>query len=172
MKNQIAKTWIEIAMLTNKQLTQPMVEVLLENVSDLPQAEVLCVLSKWLESEKQFPMPADVRQKIAPKIDGSDEVQEAVNRVIAAVSKFGYTNSENAKAFIGSLGWQIVTGTGGWKNLCENLTNENLQIHRAQLRDYGVTVYKRAMRGEIGEAPTLPKSDVILNLASNALKPI
>lgn len=159
MKNEIATTWIQLAILTGRQLNQSTLDLLLRSVEDLPQQDVLNVLNKWPETETNFPLPAHIRAKILPVKNESDDISEAVNRALSAVTTFGYCNSTEAKMYIGELGWQIIQGMGGWLHLCETLGSETPEgVMRKQMLDYGETVWKRFKRGEHHEAPRLPES--------------
>lgn len=159
MKNDIATAWIQIAILTGRQLNQSTVDLLLRSVEDLPQHEVLNVLLKWTSTETHFPLPAHIREKILPVKNEDDDISEAVNRSLAAVTKFGYCNSDQARIYIGALGWEILQGMGGWVHLCETLGSETPEgVMRKQMLDYGETVWKRVKRGEHHEAPRLPES--------------
>lgn len=156
-KNALAKIYFEIGELHGRTLSKETLITLVDSFADLNFDLVFKTMNEWLLNGLHFPLPAHIRQKIKPIIEDKDEVQESVNRILTAVSKFGYTNQEHAREYIGSLGWQIISGTGGWKNLCETLTNENLGIYRAQLRDYGHTVYKMSKTGNLNNAPELPQ---------------
>lgn len=157
MKNEIATTWIQLAILTGRQLNQSTVDILLRAVEDLPQQEVLNILNKWPETDTNFPLPAHIRAKIFPVKNEGDDILESVNRALTAVSRFGYCNSEDAKNYIGELGWEIVTGMGGWYHICEILGRETPEgVMRKQMLDYGQTVWKRVKLGEHNEPPRLP----------------
>ncbi|WP_289460478.1 hypothetical protein, partial [Klebsiella pneumoniae] len=48
------------------------------------------------------------------------KAQEVSGRIREAISKFGYANQQDAREYIGSLGWKVVERFGGWIYLCEN----------------------------------------------------
>ena len=164
-KKQIANLIMLRAELSGRTFSSQAIGMMIDDLSDLHAQAIIDLLKRWGQIENQFPSPAIIRSKLKPEIDEKDDVQESVNRIITAVPKYGYTNPSGAKNFIGELGWQIVTGSGGWQSLCENLTDDNIGIYRAQLRDYGISVWKRAKRGELNEAPSLPMS--IKNMLPN-----
>lgn len=97
------------------------------------------------------------------------EAREAASRVICAVSKFGYSQPEAAKEWMGSLGWFIVDRAGGWNNLCEFLDHDNQGMHEAQFRELAKAQILRSRAG-ITSTPSLPMSEqnnsVALNSAS------
>jgi hypothetical protein len=155
MKNEIATTWIQIAIMTGRTINQTTMELMLEAVADLPQENVLMALKNWAKNESTFPLPASIRQKIVPVIDDKEIAIDAVNRIIAAVSKYGWTNKHLAKDYIGELGWETTERFGGWVHLCENLNQNNEGMLRAQLRELAVVVNKKSMLGELDERPKL-----------------
>ena len=155
-KKQIANLIMLRAELSGRTFSSQAIGMMIDDLSDLHAQAIIDLLKRWGQIENQFPSPAIIRSKLKPEINESDDVQESVNRILSATSKYGYTNPSEARKFIGELGWQIVNGTGGWQSLCENLTTDSIGIYRAQLRDYGLSVWKRAKRGELNEAPSLP----------------
>ncbi len=72
-----------------------------------------------------MPMPADVRAKIKPGFSSPRALAtETVGKIIAAVTKYGYTNQDQAKEYIGTLGWEIIKMQGGWPEVCRRLGDE------------------------------------------------
>jgi len=162
-KNSIAKLYFEIGELHGRVLSKDTLITLVNSFDDLNFEVVFKTMKDWLLNGTHFPLPAHIRQKILPSKNESDDISEAVNRSLAAVSKFGYCNSEQAKIYIGALGWQIIQGMGGWVHLCETLGIETpIGVMRKQMLDYGETVWKRVKRGEHNTPPELPES--IINL--------
>jgi hypothetical protein len=156
MRNQIAKMWVQIGMMTGKRLDREIMEMMLEAVADLPEELVLNALKTWAMTETTFPMPANIRAKINPTMSEKDVAIDAVNTAIACVSRFGYTNPQLASERMGELAWATVQRFGGWGHLCETLTNENEGMIRAQLRELAQVVFKKSQRGELDARPKLP----------------
>lgn len=158
-KNKIAKIYFEIGEIHGRVLSKDTLITLVNAFDDLPFDSVFTEIKKWLLAGSHFPLPAHIRAKILPVKNESDDISEAVNRALSAVTSFGYCNSTEAKMFIGELGWQIIQGMGGWVHLCETLGSETPEgVMRKQMLDYGETVWKRVKRGEHHEAPRLPES--------------
>lgn len=155
-KTKLAKLYFEIGETHGRTISKDTLITLVNSFSDLDFTQVYSAMQDWLMNGTHFPVPANIRQKVIPQMDDKDHALDCVNRIIAAVSRFGYTNSESAKEFIGSLGWETVQRFGGWKSLCENLTGQNEGILRAQLRELAIVVSKKSKRGELELVPSLP----------------
>jgi hypothetical protein len=158
LDQQIKTQLVSLAVISGRELSGPAVTAYYEALSDLPQFEVLNLLKNWLKTSRHFPHPADIREKLKPEITDDDDAQDVANSVIAAVSRCGYTNPDRAKEHVGTLGWEVITRMGGWKHICETMTQENEGFMRAQIRDYTTTISKRAKRGVLHEKPELPSS--------------
>ncbi len=83
---------------------------------------------------KTMPLPAQIRDLIAPTVTPISSARAIVGRICEAIPKFGYVRSQEARVFIGEIGWDCVRRAGGWSMLCESdiLSNPGRQ---AQMRD-------------------------------------
>ena len=54
---------------------------------------------------------------------------------------------EDAKAYLGEIGWALVQLRGGWENLCQ-IQNDEIGITTAQLRESAKALLNRKKRGE------------------------
>lgn len=85
---------------------------------------------------KFFPAPANLSAYLNPEINDDAQAVSIAAKVIEAVSKFGWCNSQSAKNYIGDIGWAAVTAFGGWQHVCENLGLKiQLSTFNAQVRD-------------------------------------
>jgi hypothetical protein len=114
------------------------------------------------------PSKPSARKSYPPKNPESDAI-DAANRIGEAIVKFGYNNELAAKDFIGELGWLIVQRQGGWEAICQNTMAHQMPTLKAQWRELGKSLYDRAKRGTLGEAPKLPEGPKakILQLSSS-----
>jgi hypothetical protein len=88
-----------------------------------------------------LPMPADIKKILsAGEMSGDYIAIEAASKIVEAMSKFGWTNPEKAKEFMGAIAWEVVKREGGWAALCERTNNDDLPILRAQLRELAKVV--------------------------------
>lgn len=157
-KNKIAKLYFEIGELHGRTLSKDTLITLTNSFSDLPFDAVFKEMGNWFLNGTHFPLPAHIRAKLSPTITDKDEAIDAVNRIIAAVSLYGYPNLEQAKNYIGELGWEVVKRFGGWTRLCETLDSENEGMIRAQMRELAQVVFKKSLVGDLNTAPALPQA--------------
>lgn len=82
-----------------------------------------------------FPSPSSLRKYLSPEVDDETVAISTAARVIEAVSKFGWSNSSDARAFVGELGWAGVCRFGGWSLICQELgVSINVGTFQAQLK--------------------------------------
>jgi hypothetical protein len=125
-------------------------------------------------SNEWFPRPmAKLVDLIHPKVNADSQAKLIAGRVVEAVSKFGWINSQKAKEFIGPKGWAAVKAYGDWSYICENLgVNISMGQFQAQIRDHakaqiqsGVTGYNDNQLEHSGGNHRL--NDVINKLTNN-----
>lgn len=108
------------------------------------------------KSRDPFPSIREIREIISPDADPEVEAIEAAGRIVQAVSRIGPYQCDKAREFIGELGWRVVEREGGWVNVCNVLTDENLGMLKAQWRQMAKSQYMRAKSG-FESAPQLPQ---------------
>jgi hypothetical protein len=156
LSQAIKEQVIMLASFSGREMNEMLLSGYMNAISDLDQGQVLDALKSWLRTNKGFPHPADIREKVMPEINPADDALDVANLIITSVGKYGWTNPDQARAFMGELGWTTVTRMGGWRHLCETLTQDNETTFRAQIKNYAETVRRKAMRGELSIAPALP----------------
>lgn len=117
-----------------------------------------------------FPSPRTIKEKLHPKVDDDALAIEAASRVIGAISKFGYCNPSEARAYVGELGWAIVDREGGWVALCEKVESRQLPSLRAQWRDLAKSILKRARNDSDDRPPSLPAANPLSRLTNGVAK--
>lgn len=104
-----------------------------------------------------FPSVKEIISIMVPERNDENESIEAVNRVKQAVPRFGRYRGDEAKEFIGELGWEVVQKWGGWGHLCENLgASIGETTFTAQARKDALSIQGRAKAGLHGMAPVIP----------------
>lgn len=100
---------------------------------------ILKALETYRNDEKNgnfFPSPARLQKYLRPQVSVDAQAQEIAGRITQSISKFGYTGHEDAKAFIGEIGWTVVHRFGGWAHICrEHGVSLNPGQFFAQSRD-------------------------------------
>jgi hypothetical protein len=137
-----------------------------EDLADLPFLGVAAAIRDVRRDPKttRFPLPAVIRARLMPAPSDEGEAQEAVSRLIAAVSKFGWVQPKAAREFMGELAWTVVEREGGWSNVCSELNESNIGMLRAQWRDLAESLSARSRAGTLNTPPALPKPATVIQL--------
>lgn len=172
MKSKIAQQVLGLAEYYDKTLSENQLSMFVEDLSELDFDQLQFAIRKYRQDPLNvfFPLPAKLIAIITPVLNEKDEAQEVANLIITAVSKYGYTNPEQARKFMGDLAWETVIKMSGWKHICETLTIENEGMIRAQIRGMAEVVSKKAKRGELDQTPQLPQSSEVRKLIGSVFK--
>ncbi len=157
----IGKMWLALAGMYGREIDQLALKIMLDAISDLDHKKVAQAMMDWTRTSKQnrHPLPADIRSMVNPELDKEAEAREASSRVTSAISKFGWNNPEDAKKFVGTLGWHIVERFGGWNYICQNIgVTIDLTTFQAQAREIAKATLIRGPTG-LSTAPSLPQAD-------------
>lgn len=140
-----------------QKLDDHVVAMYAEDLADLPVDKVAAALKEIRRDPKttRFPLPAVIRVRVMPEQNPEHEALEAVARIVAAVSNIGPYRTQDARAFIGELGWSVVQSEGGFENVCQVLNEDNIGILKAQWRQLAIAKQSRAAAG-FDHAPGLP----------------
>lgn len=158
-KQHLKALIVATSMYYGHEIPDPVLNLYVEDLEDLPFAAVAGAIKEVRRDPKttRFPLPAVIRERLEPAQDLESQALLAVGRIIEAVARFGWTNSERAREVIGELGWQVVEREGGWQNLCGELNQDNIGMLRAQWRQTAIAVGKASQAGTLSDAPALPK---------------
>ena len=129
----LAKGLRNLALIQNADVTREVIASYVEILSEYSFEDSQRAIRWAVKSLDRFPKPVHLIEQInpTPKREDADAI---AGRVIAAIKRFGWCNSREAKLYIGPEGWEAVSRTGGWTTLCESSSRE-LGTLRAQLRD-------------------------------------
>jgi len=120
-----------------------------------------------------FPSVKSIAEIIVPSINDDFEAIESAARIVQSVSKYGYSAGNEARRFMGELGWRIVERFGGWRTVCETMNSENIGTLQAQFRQLAKSQIHRAKIGMGDIAPVIPLNQNFnrgLTQVSNALR--
>jgi hypothetical protein len=101
----------------------------------------------------RMPSIGDLAGRCAPEILERDTAVEVSARIWAAIGKFGWNNSTDARDWIGEVGWYVVETNGGWSRLCGTAQEKDVGTWKAQLRDHAAAALRRHKAGVLGNAP-------------------
>jgi hypothetical protein len=81
-----------------------------------------------------FPLIPHVKNILC--MNNEDLAIEMTNKIIEAAQKFGHTEGVSARKFLGEDIWDAVKKNGGWYNTIEQMNHGDINIFRAQIRDF------------------------------------
>lgn len=138
MSQDVKRTIILAANYYGRDLKPEVVAMMADDLSDLDPRAVVAAFDKYRRETKvhRFPLPAEIRQMVQPSVDPDSAAREIAARICGAVPKFGWARGQDAREYIGEVGWEIVQRQGGWSYICENLgLTLNPSAFQAQVRD-------------------------------------
>lgn len=154
-KNQLGQIYAATCKAYDKNLESDVLKMQIEDLADLSFHQIADALLAYRRDEKntQWPRASKIRAIINPKQSTDTMANETASLVRSAVSKFGYPNPQDARAYIGELGWAIVERNGGWSYICENLGLDlNPATFHAQVRDLAKAMIESDKAG-LGNMP-------------------
>jgi VCBS repeat-containing protein len=164
-RNELATSLAYMCEYYNRQMSKQALQMMVEDLSDLSFTEVNLAMTTYRRDPKNFtfPLPAKLRDIVNPSQSIDGMANEAASRIRSAIGKFGWPNPQQAKEYVGELGWLVVERSGGWQYVCENhgVDLNQLTFH-AQARDQAKAVIESSKIGKldqpvmIGEA--IPKT--------------
>lgn len=130
---------IGLAEIFGTTLTESRLNAYAELLCEFPNSEVEKGIKSLLCNPeiKFFPLPSVIRDAVERKTGIVDATQELLSRAITAVGKFGWSDPEGAKVFVGPIVWGALPGVTGWEEFCRAGDEGAMPIMaaRAQLRD-------------------------------------
>jgi hypothetical protein len=173
---QLAKLWAMYAAYYRVKLEDHVLRMYADDLSDLDFGTARGALEQYRKNPKNkfMPMPAQVREILDPQVDADAAAKEIASRIMAAIPKFGSWRRDEAFAYIGPIGAEIVGRYGGWQRLCENLGDSlDVGTFQAQARDiaraqfqYGPGAIEQAVLNPASHEPRgqIQSAKEILNL--------
>jgi hypothetical protein len=80
-----------------------------------------------------MPTPNQLFELSRPKVTERQNAAEVSARIVTAVKRFGYPWPEEARAFIGEVGWKVVEWQGGWVQVCEQMNNSRIPMFQGSV---------------------------------------
>lgn len=116
-----------------------------------------------LVKEDRFPTIKEVELTLGAAVSPEDDAIVIAGRIVSAISRYGSWGPDDARAMIGSVGWEVVNLSGGWKTVCE-VELRDLGTKQAQWRELARSLLERGGRS----LPELPpeRPNVALQLVS------
>ncbi len=121
----VGENWYGLAQMYGRDIPRTALKLMLDSVDDLSASAIVGALNHWAKASKQNrpPLPAEIRELVRPEeyISVEAQAREIAARICGAIPKYGWCNSNEARAFIGEIGWLAIERQGGWRYLCENM---------------------------------------------------
>lgn len=139
-KQQLKGLYIATGLYYGQNIPDEALRLYVEDLEDLPFAAVAEALKELRRESKatRFPLPANIRAKINPAEDPDSEANRVVAEIIHSISHVG----PYASPMLSPVAAEVVRAEGGWLQVCELATNDNLTFLRAQWRDLALARIK------------------------------
>ena len=150
-KARIFDALVKFGILFDYSPTKERLMIYVEHLVNYPAIEIYKALTKLKTTANKFPTLADIENILNASLNESDNANEGMARIVAALSQFGQYQAKDAREHLGSEAWFVVLGLGGWCNLCL-CTHSELNTLRAQARELFKVALKRACNGTLSHA--------------------
>jgi len=147
--------WFMVATYYRVRLPDITYHMYAEDTKHIPVETLISMFDKYRKTPRGsvMPMPNVFLQMFEGKISADDMANIVPLRIFEAVRKFGWSRKDEARDYIGEIGWQIVEMRGGWAGVCENLgTNWDEGVFIAQSREMTKSLLKASELG-YGDKP-------------------
>lgn len=160
---KVGEYWLALAQMYGKDFSKMTLKISLDSVNDLNFQDVINFLSEWPKTTKsqRAPFPSEIRENILKKASVDSIANESATRIRLAIKKYGWPDPENARNYIGEIGWSVVERCGGWEYVCENHgVDLNPLTFHAQARDIAKAIIDLNSTGNLNNTPMLENKDV------------
>lgn len=140
-----------------KSITKAQAGLLMSDLQPYGHQAVLESLKRCRLELRYFPTVSEIVARIPGTLSDESRAQAGVAQVLEAISRFGPYRHDEAKEFIGPLGWEVVKEYGGWQSLCASLgVDTPIGVFKAQALKSALSILERARAGVLRQAPELP----------------
>jgi len=121
--DNLKKLIIHVAEYYDRDIKPAAVLMMANDLKEYPLDEINQAYEKYRKADKlfKFPMPAQIIAIMCPEPSEENLAREIASKISQAVTKFGWPNADDAKNYIGEIGWRVVERRGGWSYICQNL---------------------------------------------------
>jgi hypothetical protein len=145
-KQQLKVSYVKTALYYGQQIADVALQVYIEDLEDLPYLDVETALVEFRRDPrmKGYPLPAQIRAKLRPKMDPSQESELIASEILEAIGRVGPYRIP----LLSPVARDLVRREGGWQHVCEMVTDESIPMFRAQWRRLAESLLIRGDRGE------------------------
>lgn len=137
-KQQLKELFVSTALYYGQEVQDQALDLYVADLEDLPFADVSQALGELRRDTKttRCPLPAAVRAKLNPEIDPEAHAALIANEIVHAIARVGpYQTPE-----LSDEAMEIVRLEGGWQQVCTSVTNDSLNVCKAQWRGLAKSV--------------------------------
>jgi len=106
--------------------------------SGMTDEEIMTAFDRFVPIAERFPRPVDILTMHQQGSTGSDTSA----LIEGAMRKWGYNNPEEAREYMGELGWAVVQRCGGWDAACSIESESMLMSTRKMWREVATSIAK------------------------------
>lgn len=141
-----------------------------EDLSDLEYESVAGALTELRRDPRinRCPLPAVVRDRIQPAGNPAAEAIVAANEIASAIARIGPYRSPGLSA----LAMDVIRLEGGWEQVCEVTTNDNLPTLKAQWRELARSMIETGRSSRPGREQIEQRAGGDTGRLLNFLKPM
>ncbi|RDB37368.1 MAG: hypothetical protein DCC88_00135 [Spirobacillus cienkowskii] len=123
----------EICQRSEKTLSENYIKSWLKSCKKLDEKKAINALTQIYRKAKQgYQIPSIYEfEQLANEQEESNLF--IADKIIQAMSLFGSYKNDDAKKFIGEIGWKIVQKNGGWQNMCYFTDTKYLHLLKKDL---------------------------------------
>ena len=118
-KEKIAAILTRLADYYGRTLTPGQLDDYSEDLLDLEPDQIVQAIKIYKRDPKseRFPLPAALRAIIIKPVNSDQAAIDNMEKIWAAIGKFGWPNEANAKNYLGEYLSSFIDHYGGWVNL-------------------------------------------------------
>lgn len=144
-QQRIKECILTTAIYYGRDMTPAVLAMMAEDFSGHDANEIVAAYSEYRKNPKNraFPLPAQIMDIISPVRSDKEIGNEVAGTIWAAIDTYGSYRSNEARAAIGEVGWEVVRLMGGWVGICESTMEHDRGTFYAQCRDLAESISRR-----------------------------
>lgn len=138
---------VATAMYYGHQIPDNVLALYVEDLSDLAFASVANAIREVRRDPRttRFPLPAVIRARLMPSLDPEQEAAIISNQIVEMIARCGPYQTPK----LDPVAMQIIQMEGGWAQICEMVTNDNLTAFKAQWRTLAKALIGKKTRNDV-----------------------
>ncbi|MBX9837516.1 MAG: hypothetical protein K2X69_04270 [Silvanigrellaceae bacterium] len=124
----------EICQRCERSLSENYIKSWLKSCIKIGEKKALFALGEIYKKAKQgymIPSIFEFEQLAESETEPSLQIAE---RIVRGMQLFGAYKNEEAKEFVGELGWKVVQNNGGWQEMCYNTNIKYISLVKKDLQ--------------------------------------